>query len=123
MKSKKTVKPASKKSQKAKNARKGAGRRASKRASKSARKSAAQRTPATKRRAKTATPAGARQPGDLFDPVATYAEAAASALGLPLEPAWRDNVAFNLRLILSHASLVDEFPLADETEPAPVYRA
>jgi hypothetical protein len=47
----------------------------------------------------------------------------ARALGLTLDPAWLDSVAFNLRLILRHAALVDEFPLADDTEPAPIFHA
>jgi hypothetical protein len=49
--------------------------------------------------------------------------AAAQALGLPIDPAWQANVKFNLQLILRHAALVDEFPLPDDAEPAPVFRA
>jgi Protein of unknown function (DUF4089) len=49
--------------------------------------------------------------------------AAATVLGLRLDPAWQANVKFNLQLILHHAALVDEFPLADDAEPAPVFRA
>jgi len=40
-----------------------------------------------------------------------------------LNPAWRKGIAFNLRLILRHAKLVDEFPLPDHIEPAPVFYA
>jgi len=40
-----------------------------------------------------------------------------------LDPAWREGITFNLRLILRHAKLVDEFPLPDHTEPAPVFYA
>jgi hypothetical protein len=47
----------------------------------------------------------------------------AQALGLTLDPAWHDSVAFNLRLILRHAALVDEFALPDDAEPAPVFHA
>ena len=50
-------------------------------------------------------------------------EASAQALGIPLEHGWSEGVAFNLRLILRHAKLVDEFPLADDIEPAPVFYA
>lgn len=53
----------------------------------------------------------------------TLVAAGAKALALPIDPVWREGVAFNLRLILSHATQVDEFPLPDETEPAPVFRA
>jgi hypothetical protein len=50
-------------------------------------------------------------------------EASAQALGIQLERGWSEGVAFNLRLILRHAKLVDEFPLADDIEPAPVFYA
>jgi hypothetical protein len=50
-------------------------------------------------------------------------EASAQALGIPLERGWTEGVAFNLRLILRHAKLVDEFPIADDIEPAPVFYA
>jgi Protein of unknown function (DUF4089) len=49
--------------------------------------------------------------------------ACAQALGLAIEPAWQDSVKFNLRLVLRHAALIDEFPLPDETEPAPIFHA
>jgi hypothetical protein len=51
------------------------------------------------------------------------AAASAQALGLTLDPAWHGSIAFNLRLILRHAALVDEFALPDDAEPAPVFRA
>jgi hypothetical protein len=49
--------------------------------------------------------------------------AAVQALGLTIDPAWRDGVNFQLRLLLEHAARVDEFALADEAEPAPVFHA
>jgi Protein of unknown function (DUF4089) len=49
--------------------------------------------------------------------------ACAPALGLTIDPAWQENVKFNLRLILRHAALVEEFPLSDEAEPAPIFHA
>jgi Protein of unknown function (DUF4089) len=49
--------------------------------------------------------------------------ASAQALGLALDPAWHKSIAFNLRLILHHAALVDEFALPDDAEPAPVFHA
>jgi hypothetical protein len=57
------------------------------------------------------------------DATGALVAASGQALGLPLDPAWLEAVAFNLRLILRHAALVDEFPLPDEAEPAPVFRA
>jgi hypothetical protein len=49
--------------------------------------------------------------------------ASAQALGLTLDLAWHDGIAFNLGLILRLAALVDEFALPDEAEPAPVFHA
>ena len=50
-------------------------------------------------------------------------EAAAQALRLPVEPAWRPAVRFNLEVTLRLAALFDEFPLPDDAEPAAVFRA
>jgi len=52
-----------------------------------------------------------------------FVAASAQALGLVLDPAWHDSVAFNLGLILRHAALVDEIALPDDAEPAPVFHA
>ena len=49
--------------------------------------------------------------------------AGARALGLTIDPAWRENVKFHLRLVLDHAARVDAFDLPDDTEPAPVFHA
>jgi 1-carboxybiuret hydrolase subunit AtzG-like protein len=57
------------------------------------------------------------------DAIDALVTASAQALGLTLDPAWHDSVAFNLRLILRHAALVDEFALPDDAEPAPVFHA
>jgi hypothetical protein len=50
-------------------------------------------------------------------------DAAALALGLPIEPPWRPAVKANLQVTLRQAALVTEFPLPDEAEPAPVFGA
>jgi len=50
-------------------------------------------------------------------------DAMAPLLGLSIEPAWRGEVAANLKVVASAARLVLEFPLEDELEPAPVFRA
>ena len=57
------------------------------------------------------------------DGIERLVEASAQVLGIPLERGWTQGVAFNLRLIFRHAKLVDEFPLADDIEPAPVFYA
>jgi hypothetical protein len=53
----------------------------------------------------------------------SYIEAAAKALALPVEDAWKPAVHANLAVSLRLARLVDEFPLPDETEPASVFAA
>ena len=57
------------------------------------------------------------------EPLDAYIEAAAKALGLRIEDAWRPAVRANLDVSLRLARLVDEFPLPDETEPASVFTA
>jgi Protein of unknown function (DUF4089) len=57
------------------------------------------------------------------DVVDTLVAASAQALSLPIDPAWRTNVKRNLHVILKHATLVDQFSLPDDVEPAPVFRA
>ncbi len=48
--------------------------------------------------------------------------AAASVLGIPLDPAWHSSIRFHLQLSLRMAAMVQAFTLADDAEPAPVYR-
>jgi Protein of unknown function (DUF4089) len=55
------------------------------------------------------------------DTVEAMVAAGTQALGIALDPTWHDSVTFNLRLILRHAALVDEFPLPDDAEPGPVF--
>jgi hypothetical protein len=57
------------------------------------------------------------------DAVDAMIAASAEALGLTLDPAWRDSIKFNLQLVLRHAALIDAFPLPDDAEPAPVFHA
>ncbi len=44
-------------------------------------------------------------------------------LGITPEEAWMPGIRGNLQTLLAVAKLVDEFPLPDEIEPAPVYEA
>ena len=74
-------------------------------------------------RAKRPRPARAAAKAKQENSVDAFVEASAQALGLVLDPAWHDSIAFNLRLILRHAALVDEFVLPDDAEPAPVFHA
>jgi hypothetical protein len=52
-----------------------------------------------------------------------FIAAAARTLSLPIEPEWKPAIRANLEMTLKHAALVDEFPLPDAAEPAPVFKA
>jgi hypothetical protein len=58
-----------------------------------------------------------------LDALDDYIDAAAKALSLPIEDAWRPAVRANLEVSLRLARLVDEFALPDEAEPASVFTA
>jgi hypothetical protein len=57
------------------------------------------------------------------DPLDNFMLAAAAALDLPLEEAWKPAVKAHLAVTLRQAALVAAFKLPDEAEPAPVFRA
>ncbi|MCK8783489.1 DUF4089 domain-containing protein [Roseomonas sp. NAR14] len=57
-----------------------------------------------------------------FDPAA-YVDAAAALLGLEVRPEWREGVVANLQATAAAARLMLEFPLPDELDAAPVFRA
>jgi Protein of unknown function (DUF4089) len=57
------------------------------------------------------------------DPLDDFIDAAANALALPIEDAWKPAVKANLEVSLRLARLVDQFALPDETEPASVFTA
>ena len=57
------------------------------------------------------------------DPLDSFVDAAAHALDLKLEPAWKSAVKTNLEVTLALAALFADFPLPDEAEPAPVFSA
>jgi hypothetical protein len=50
-------------------------------------------------------------------------DAMAPLIGLSIDPDWRDAVAGNIKVVANAARLVLDFPLEDELEPAPVFRA
>ena len=52
-----------------------------------------------------------------------FTEAAAHALALPVEPAWKGAVKANLEVTLRLAASFADFPLPDDAEPAPVFTA
>jgi hypothetical protein len=65
-------------------------------------------------------PPGASGEGDPLD---AYITGAAHALDLTIERSWMPAVRANLKVTLTLGAVVDEFPLPDETEPAPVFKA
>jgi 1-carboxybiuret hydrolase subunit AtzG-like len=69
-----------------------------------------------KGRTKISKPAG----GDSLD---HFIDAAALTLALPVKPAWKPAVRFNLEVTLRAAGLFADFPLPDDAEPAPVFVA
>ena len=54
---------------------------------------------------------------------AAVLDAMAPALGLKIDPAWRGEVIAHWLATARAARLVLAFPLDDEVEPAPVFRA
>ena len=52
-----------------------------------------------------------------------WMDANAVLLGLTIAPEWRDSVRLHLRITRELAQRVMEFPLPDDTDPAPVFRA
>jgi hypothetical protein len=52
-----------------------------------------------------------------------FIQAGAKVLGLPLDPAWMPAIRANLRVTLDHGANAAGFPLPDEAESAPVFRA
>jgi 1-carboxybiuret hydrolase subunit AtzG-like len=84
------------------------------------RKTSRKAKPARAKRPRLARVAAKTRPENSIDALVA---ASAQALGLTLNQAWHDSVAFNLRLILRHAALVDAFALPDDAEPAPVFHA
>ncbi len=57
------------------------------------------------------------------DPLDNYIDTVANALALPIKPEDKPAVRLNLEITLKMASLVQEFPLPDEIEPASIYEA
>ena len=55
------------------------------------------------------------------DPVAAFIDAGSALMGLAIEPAWREGVAFHLRTILAQAATLPD--PGDLVDPAPVFRA
>jgi len=57
------------------------------------------------------------------NPIDEFIDHAAAILALPLEDGWKPAIRANLAVTLRLAKLVDDFPLPDDAEPAPVFQA
>jgi hypothetical protein len=57
------------------------------------------------------------------DATDAWITSSAAMLGLPLETAWLPTIRANVEVTFRLAKLVEDFPLPDEAEPAPVYEA
>ena len=57
------------------------------------------------------------------DPLDDFIVAGTHALGLKVEKSWMSAVRANLRVTLDQTAMVAAFPLPDDAEPAPVFRA
>lgn len=84
------------------------------------RKSAKPRVAASKP-TKPAKPAKRQAPK--VDPLDQWIVAGVAELGLRVEKSWMQAVRTNLQVTLGQAAAVAEFPLPDDAEPAPVFRA
>jgi hypothetical protein len=81
------------------------------------------KTPANTKPAKLQPARRAARSTHTGNPIDAMVAAWAQVLGIALDPSWQGSIAFNLRLILSHAAKVESFPLPDEAEPAPIFHA
>ena len=50
-------------------------------------------------------------------------DAGTRLLGIPIAPEWRAAIRLHLDISLGHANALQDFPLPDEADPAPVFRA
>ena len=57
------------------------------------------------------------------DPLDDFIMAGTRELGLKIEKSWMRAIRLNLRVTLDLGAAVGEFPLPDDAEPAPVFRA
>jgi hypothetical protein len=53
--------------------------------------------------------------------VTAYLGAMSALIGLPIDPAFRASVGEHLARLLAVAALIEEFPLPDDVEVAPVF--
>jgi 1-carboxybiuret hydrolase subunit AtzG-like protein len=59
----------------------------------------------------------------MTDDIDAWLDANAALLGIPVQPEWREGIRLHLRITRDLARRVMEFPLSDEADPAPIFRA
>ena len=59
----------------------------------------------------------------MSDDLDAWLDANAALLGIQIAPEWRDAVRQHLRITRDLALRVLEFPLPDDADPAPIFRA
>jgi hypothetical protein len=52
-----------------------------------------------------------------------FIDAGTRLLGIEIRPEWREAIRLHLAISLAHTRAVGEFPLSDEADPAPVFKA
>jgi len=57
------------------------------------------------------------------DDLDAFIAAGTRLMGLTVRPEWLEAIRLHLSVSLDHAKAVAEFPLPDETDPAPVFSA
>lgn len=57
------------------------------------------------------------------DHIDAFIDSSVATLGLKIKDAWRPSIRSNLQVTLQHAARVMQFPLPDESEPGPIFRA
>jgi 1-carboxybiuret hydrolase subunit AtzG-like len=78
---------------------------------------------AVKRMARAKAKPARRRAAPSRDALDDFIDAAGRTLALPVEPAWKPAIKFNLEVTLRIAAAFAEFPLPDDAEPAPVFVA
>jgi hypothetical protein len=52
-----------------------------------------------------------------------WIDAGTVALGIGMQPEWRVAIRLHMRISLGHAAAMQDAPLSDRIDPAPVFRA
>ena len=53
---------------------------------------------------------------------AAWIETGCAMVGIPLDPAWMETIAFNVRVLAASVAFLNTPPIPDMADPAPVFR-